>query len=177
MGLAMTLYFDGATEAEVLAVRRELYGSGVAPSEGIEELRPHVTLAIVEEDDEERVGAAVRSVAKGRRAFDFRLSAVGAFPTEQNVLFLVPAPSRSLLELHAELLDRLDAQDLTVVPYYRPGAWTPHCTVEKDFTRVQLYEAFRVVRRAFRPLEGRCVELGVVALEPLRLLLRCPLSD
>lgn len=175
MGLAVTLYFDAATEEGVLEVRRALYAAGVAPSEGIEELRPHLTLGIVEEDDEARVTAAVRAVAEDRGAFELRLSAVGAFPTAQNVLFLVPAPSEALLGLHGALQARLAADGLTTAPYYLPGVWTPHCTLEKDFTRVQLYEAFRVVRRSFRPLAGRCVELGVVALEPLRVVLRCAL--
>ncbi|MFC7481267.1 2'-5' RNA ligase family protein [Luedemannella flava] len=128
MVAALELYFDTVAEQRVKTLWRNLTAAGVT-NQGEHahgKHRPHVSLVVADELDP----VAVTDALKGLTVpppITLTFGHVGQFPG--GVLWLGPAPKAELLELHAEVVDRLDAAGVEFWPLYRPGVWVPHCTL------------------------------------------------
>jgi len=83
------------------------------------------------------------------------------------VLFLYPAPSLKLLEVHAGLHERLLHSGLESSPYYSPGKWVPHLTLEFNLSREELCRSLEIFKENFTPIDGEFTQLGVVGFRPI----------
>jgi 2'-5' RNA ligase len=92
----------------------------------------------------------------------FAFSSVGAFPTAEGVLFLAPAANRDLLDLEVRVLDRLARFDTEITPYFRAGAWVPHCTLAVGLQPEQMASAMLACLQAFTLISGKFVQLAAV---------------
>ena len=176
MGYAVALHFDSQTEQSVLDLRASLAAQGVASTLGTLGERPHISLAVLSKADPEVLVPLAHDYARTLAPFAFRLSAVGTFPTDRNVVFLSPVPTEELLKCHAEFHLRLAQAGLPSSPYYLPGNWIPHCSIEMDVPAEQLANAIRLCKRALRPLNGQFQQLGAVKFLPIKTLANWPLS-
>jgi 2'-5' RNA ligase len=176
MGYAIELYFDRQTEQSVRKLRRALAEAGIPPVLDLAGERPHVSLAVFSDVDPDRLLPVVRAAAAGTKAFDVRLSAVGTFATDENVLYLVPVPTPELLAIHQELYRRLAQAGLAPSHYYQPGNWVPHCTVEMNVPAERFSTAVALCKHAFKPVQGQFQEIGVVEFRPVKTLAQWPLG-
>ena len=176
MEYAVALHFDHQTEQSVLDLRRSLATQGIASTLGKLKERPHISLAVLPDADPEILVSATRAYAGTISSFAFQLGAVGTFPTKRNVVYLAPVPTERLLKCHEELHVRLADAGLVSSPYYLPGKWIPHCSIEMDIPDQQLGSAIRLCKRVLQPLNGILREIGVVEFLPIKSLGTWPLS-
>jgi 2'-5' RNA ligase len=173
MPYAIEMGFDPAAEtvirsAFVEMVRRGL-GYDLTPS------RPHITVAVAESVDEGALAPALRAFAAGRAPVPVRLAYVSTFPG--GVVYLAPLVTPSLLDLHAALHARVpDLPPAAISHYYRPGAWTPHCTVAHDLRDDQVEPAVRVALGVPLPLDAVLVRMSLVRYRPVDERLGVPLG-
>jgi len=168
MGYAVLLYFDPETEQRILDLRRALRQAGSLSTTNSMGVRPHISLAGFSEVEPGALLSLVEEYAGGLEPFRVQLSAIGLFPTPENVLFLSPAPTSQLLTHHQEFHRRLTRSGLSSSPYYAPENWVPHCTVEMNLPNQQFYKALEFCQTAFEPLAGMFQEIGVIEYWPLK---------
>ena len=169
-GVAVELFLDAAAEEQVLKFRELIYHEGVKPVQGLMDDKPHISLAVFPTTDPEKVIGLTREFALTVPRFSFRLGAVGTFPTHDNVLFISPVPSVTLLQVHAELLARVVAAGIKCSPYYFQGVWVPHLTLEFDISSDELCRSMKVFKEFFIPIDGEFTHLGVVQFRPIKYL-------
>ena len=90
---------------------------------------PHVSLAVFDDVEVPSLTRIVGDFAARTSPFTLRMSSVGLFAGAENVVFLAPVVTESLLQVHAALHDLISAKGLSCHPDYLPGAWVPHCAV------------------------------------------------
>lgn len=168
MGYAVELYFDSQTEKSVWDLRHTLIERGVPST--ISDLgdRPHISLAVFSNVACDDLISLTKEFAGTTEPFNFRLSAIGTFPTDENVLFLSPVVTNQLLNLHQDFHKQLAKAGLTPSSYYIPTNWIPHCSVEMNIPDEQFSKAVEICKNAFKPLLGQFQEIGVIEFRPIK---------
>lgn len=142
---------------------------------------PHVSLAVFEQYNPERLHALLKKLASSFSPIPFSLSSLGTFPGKEGVLFLAPVVNAPLLEIHAWLHRALSKVVEGSWIYYHPGQWVPHCTLCIHLTVRKLAKGFDLMRRKNFTVKGRyshlaLVETQPVRIKPIRLIYSIPLS-
>jgi 2'-5' RNA ligase len=166
-GFAVELYFDAKTEKSIFSFRDAFYEKGIKPVLGSLDDRPHVSLAVFAGIDQDCLQDLTREFAAQLSRFPVALTALGTFPTPDNVVFLLPVPTIKLLEIHREFHERLKCAALRSSSYYHPGKWVPHCTIEFELPDRQFTKALKTAHQLFQPIKGEFISLGIVAFRPI----------
>jgi len=174
-GYAVELYFDAQTEKDILDFRESIYQSGVTPVLGKLNDRPHISLAVFGQHDPKMLVDLSAEFSPQKSHIPIRLEAVGAFPTDSNVVFLLPAPSFELLQIHRDFHKILEKEKVHSSNYYLPDRWVPHCTIESGLSDDQFDLAVTLCKRHFTPIGGCLTAVGVIAFRPLDYLAEFPL--
>ncbi|HEY7226209.1 MAG TPA: 2'-5' RNA ligase family protein [Micromonosporaceae bacterium] len=158
MVAAIELYFDPATERRLRTLWTALESAGVTTLENHTHRlhRPHLSLAAADELPPEPVAAALGVLPLGV-PLTFHYLALFA----GGVLWLGPAPTRALLELHHETVARLDAAGIPIWPLYRPDGWVPHSTLSMAARGDAVARAARLCSDIL-PLETTLISAAVV---------------
>lgn len=167
-GFAVELYFDFEMENAIRGFREKIYAAGVDPVSGKMGDRPHVSLAVFAEVDMPCLKELCREFASALPPFPVSLPAIGSFPTADNVLFLSPAPTLQLLQVHQDFHNRLKCSHMHSSSYYHPGKWMPHCTLELELPAEQFSLAFKTAHDLFTPIKGKFASLGIVSFRPIQ---------
>ena len=175
MNYAVLLYFDRETEHSIFNLHDAVFKNEDVSALDKPRLRPHISLAGFSNIDQDRLVSLVQDYANDIEPFDVRLSAIGTFPTEDNVLYISPIPTIQLLTYHEKFHQRLARAKLESSPYYAPARWIPHCTVEMNMSDEQFSEAMEICKNIFSPITGQFQEIGVVEYLPVRQLAAWPL--
>ena len=176
MGFAVELYFDPQTEQNIADLRQILKEANIPSMLGGSGDRPHISLAGFSNADRDVLISLVQEVADSLEQFPVQLSAIGTFPTDENVLFLSPVPTLQLLNYHQEFHQRLIKSGLASSPYYVPSNWVPHCSVEINIPREKLSKAIELCTKVFQPMHGQFEGIGVVEFWPIKQLAMWPLE-
>jgi 2'-5' RNA ligase len=167
MGFAVELYFDPQTERVLRELRKTLADAGVRPV--LDEIgdRPHISLAVFSHVEPDELIEELEGFAAETPPLKIMLSAAGSFPTAEAVLFLAPAITQELMDVHWDLHQLL--KDLNFHPhaYYLPDRWVPHSTVAQNVEPNFVPKAFDVLRQSFKPIAGQLVEIGLVRFRPV----------
>lgn len=169
-GFAVELYFDSETEHAIRGFREKVYAAGVEPVIGKLGDRPHVSLAVFGSVDIPCLKEMVKEFALQNPPFPVILSAIGTFPTSDNVLFLSPVPTSHLLLLHRKFHRQLTCEHLRSSSYYHPQKWVPHCTIELELPVEQFTTALTAAHKFFIPLKGQFASMGIVSFRPVQYL-------
>lgn len=179
MPYAVELDLDEATSAtiEAIAARVTRECPDVATISSIR-ATPHMSLAIYDDLDLERIPADLCLFAAGLSAFDLRIGSIGLFPAElPGVVFLAPVVSHALLDLHRRYHDLLTRYQPTCWHYYRPGNWVPHITIAMDIPARTLPDVIRTCIDQWTPTMCRVVGLRLVSVRPVTTIARWPFVD
>lgn len=176
MPFAVELGFDEALTGEITALQERLETVGVGLSLRSLGFVPHLSLATCLEVDEDESRKLLRELARETSPFPVAFEAAGAFPPDGATLFLVPAPSLELLELHRRFWARFKAISGEPSDFYRPDRWVPHCTVGREVPPAERARALAATVAAV-PLRGQVVEVGLTGYRPAVSRFRFPLSD
>ena len=152
---SIELLLDEATEAALRATWATLADAGLPSlaSHTGESNRPHVTLAVTDEQGFEHAAKGLRAVFEGWELAGAGVAATIGSPVlfgghrSRWVLARQVVPSRPLLTLHAAVHRALQqhAPDVPVVAQTRPDAWTPHVTLARRTLAERLGEALDVL--------------------------------
>src|SRR4051812_5977590 len=167
MGFAVEMYFDEKTEKALRDLRKVLSEAGVRPV--LDEIgdRPHISLAVFSQIDVDVMLEELDGFARETRALPITLSAIGAFATADAVLFLTPAITQDLMDVHWDFHQMLGDLKMHPHAYYQPDRWVPHSTIAQNVEDAMAGKAFDVLRKSFKPISGKLVEMGLVRFRPV----------
>lgn len=147
------LELDVAAAERVQRLWLRLAAAGL-PELGMHGYAPHLTLAVFDELALEPLVARLDGLFRGAGAPGLSFDVLGSFP-DAGVLHLVPTPSAELLALQARVYQALAGVAAGCRKAYRPGHWTPHCTLAAKLTPDDLGRAFALCARGWTPVEAR----------------------
>lgn len=167
-GYAIELYFDPALENQIVKAWNVLARRQISTQLIEIESRPHITICYSPFVDLSKLENIVKNFATKQEPLPLSFRSIGALPSEDNVLFLAPNPSVSLLNFHLQLCDALRKEGIEVGDEYRPDLWVPYCPVAEEVPKARMAEAFSVLRDLKLPVSGYGMEIGVVEYSPVR---------
>jgi 2'-5' RNA ligase len=128
---------------------------------------PHVTLAIYDGDTvrEADVRAAIDQASRSLRAITLTFDAIRTFDGSPMVLWASPCPSTILLDVHGAIHSVIDPVHCR--PYYRPGAWVPHCTLATSVRSDQREAALSFATAFQKAMEVTFDALDCIRFPPL----------
>jgi len=176
MGFAVEMYFDEKTEKTLRDLRKTLSDAGIRPV--LDEIgdRPHISLAVFSQVDVDELSVELEKFAAETKAMPITLSAIGAFATADAVLFLTPAITQDLMDVHWEFHQMLGELKMHPHAYYQPDRWVPHSTIAQNVQEEMVGKGFDVLRKSFKPISGKLEEMGLVRFRPVESLGVFPLS-
>lgn len=156
MAKGVVIGFDAAADAAVREVRAALADAGVSRSMLGPGIRPHLSLALGEPNED-----AVAAIAAATAPFDLSLSHVGVF-ADTGVVFLGVTPTRALFDLQRRVAGVTPVGDDPLGAWYRPDRWVPHVTLAFGLARDGIGAALSVL--AARPVKfpARAEALAIV---------------
>jgi len=176
MSYAVLLYFDPQTEATIQKLMVEVskqLGAGELLPEGF---RPHLTLTGFEKPPAEGFRTSLKAFASKTPYIPIRLAAVGAFPTDQGVVYLAPSISQQLLKVHLNLYKLLDEFEIESNANFAQGVWVPHCSVAYGLTPEHACQAIATILEANVFVAGELVAMGLTEFLPIKELCNYPLK-
>lgn len=129
---AVELFLDEEADRRVRQVWAALDREGIRSlgADVKSAYRPHVSLSVFEQGDPAEIAEALRPILGGSVGLPLPLVSLGFFPpAEAAPVFLGVAPAARLLELHREVDEAIESIVEGILPFYRPDALVPHCTL------------------------------------------------
>lgn len=170
MPYSVELRFDPDLTRRVRALWQSLEEIGAGSFGPGGEPVPHISLAVY--DDEDRVDEAAASglverLVATRGPIEITFAGFGVFPTEENVLFLAPVVTSTLLDLHASYHAMADDLSASCRAYYLPGRWVPHCTLSMLGSLAGVQDGLGHLATAWAPLRGTVRSVALIRVPPL----------
>jgi len=176
MSYAVLLYFDPQTEDLIhewmIMLSEKLTVGELLPSG----FRPHLTLTGFEDPPPEGFIKRLETFARKTQRLPITISAVGAFPSEQGVVYLAPVVTSNLLSLHKNFYRMMDGYRIETNEYFTPGNWIPHCTVAYDLNPDNTGRAITTLIEKQLPIFGELVTIGLTEFLPIKELCLYPLA-
>ena len=163
MVYAIEMYFDKETEERIMSLAHKIADNNLSTKFLEWKTRPHVTLAVFNDVDEEKCIETMEEFVKGRKSIPAFLSGVGMF-NDTKVVYLNPSMKRSMYQLHADLHETFKDFDSKGWEWYQPDGWVPHCTIalnSEDEDEI-FYKTSEFVLREFEKIGGKYVSIGLV---------------
>lgn len=172
MNVAFEMFFDPETDAAVRALWCKLKALDLPSTRAEAGWIPHISLTVFNELDLAMAEARLAAFAAEQESIEVRFSSIGAFPTEEGVLFLAPVVTERLLRLHAAFHTLFEDTRSQQWAYYFPGSWVPHTTLAFIRDEAVFAEALGLIKAAFSPLTGRIRSVGIVQYPEVKVLSR-----
>jgi 2'-5' RNA ligase len=176
MGYAIELNLSEDSAARVVEVWKSLAEAGINSAMLDLRAQPHISLAVLAHLDPEMLREDLRQFAEVTPPLQVVLDSAGAFPTAEGVVFLAPAVTQELLEVHGRFHGVLRDREVECQAYYWPGKWVPHCTVAMGVAPDKIGAALALCLQsdAFGPVE--IDEVSLIEFLPVREIYAYPLS-
>jgi 2'-5' RNA ligase len=167
VGYAIELTFDKESEEKIYSLALTIKKNGINNIFIDMGNRPHIALLIFDELDVKKAVSLLNNLPI--MSFFIDIQGIGTFPGKENVIFLIPKVTKSLLDLNACIYDCFkhiaDCQ-----PYYTPEMWIPHCTIGIDIGNDEFKYAFELIRKDFSPLRVKTEKLILIKFRPVEIL-------
>ncbi|XP_027358673.1 uncharacterized protein LOC113867917 [Abrus precatorius] len=167
-GFAIELYLDPALENQVLKAWNVMARRQISTQLIEIESRPHITLFSSPFLEPSKLESIVKTFASKHDPFPLSFSSIGTFCNDNNVLFLAPTPSLSLLQFQSLLCDAIKKEGVEVSDDYAFNSWIPYCSVADQVPKARMPEAFSVLRDLKLPVSGYAIDIGLVEFSPVR---------
>jgi 2'-5' RNA ligase len=176
MTYSIGAYFDQETETEIRRIWKALAVSQAAEYLYVSNDRPHITLSIFDNLDQEKTSQLMCSLAHEFPVMEVSFQSIGIFPS--NAVFLAPIVSPTLLDLQRRSHESLISfSKLPDHPYFVPGNWVPHCSLAIEFLPEKIMGVLQAVMQEARlPLNGKITALGLTSFRPVVHLMSCELN-
>lgn len=167
-GYAIELYFDPALENQVLKAWNVLARRQISTQLIEIESRPHITLFSSPFIEPAKLENVIKAFASKQEPLALSFSSIGSLPHDNNVLFLSPTPSVSLLQFQSQLCEAVKREGVEIGEEYRTDSWVPYCAVAQEVPKTRMAEAFCVLRDLKLPVAGYAMDIGLVEFSPVR---------
>ncbi|WP_082699826.1 2'-5' RNA ligase family protein [Novosphingobium barchaimii] len=135
---------------------------------------PHITLAKYDDADVEELEAAVAELGDVP-ALTISFDRLGAFDPGFLILWASPKPHEALLGLHNRLHTIIDP--VRCKPPYRPGSWTPHCSIALRVADSHRDAAHQMLAADFTPFTMAFDVLDSVSSPPIAIITERALAE
>lgn len=157
MALAINIRADNASAIEVERLWDQVAAFEDQPSMRALGYRPHFTFAIYDfpEIEQKIAWQAMLRAVEGEAQLPIEFRRIRWFVGPPLVLWAEPAADEILRSWHASISAAIDPVHCR--PHYRPGAWTPHCTLGTSIADAKSNDAMAFARsfdRSFTVLFG-----------------------
>ena len=169
MPFSLELFFDTKSDWAIQRLGHLLEKHNVQSVFGMAGATPHVSLAVFEQYDPQRLHSVMKNLTSSHSALPFRFSSFGTFPGKEGVLFFAPVVTPELLEIHAWLHRALTKVVEGSWVYYHPGNWVPHCTLAVHLTKGKLAKGMELMRLKAASIHGQYNRLALVETHPTRI--------
>jgi 2'-5' RNA ligase len=180
---ALVLTFDQQLQERIELLITKLEEQGLTPFPEGMRVSPHITLAAFTFPSGQK-GAPENISQPGALPPDFSgslvdmalrstpieisLESLGAFNSNQGVIFLAPVVTYQLQSIHTEVQRLLSRYGAALNPYYRPGQWVPHVTITVEQPPEVLPLVFRICQQTQAFSSGYAQNLLLVDFPPPR---------
>lgn len=158
---AFVCYLDNDTENIFRSIWNDLSKSDITQY-GVENkaLRPHITIADYSDLDKNRFMKLLEQFYKDKKRIEISLNVLGTF-INTGTLFLAPAMSYGLNDLHRNHHNAFGMFDTNENSLYLPGKWTPHCTIASRLDANKIIRAFEYCSRAISKKTAVLTEIAL----------------
>lgn len=169
MALAINIRADNGSAGGIEALWDQAGALEDEPSMRTLGYRPHLTFAIYDSPavDERTARSATLRAAAGETQLRIAFSRIGWFAGPPFVLWAEPAADEALARMHRSISASIDPAHCR--PHYRPGAWTPHCTIAMRIAEARRDDAIGFARSFNRRIEVLFDVVDCVAFPPVRI--------
>ena len=146
MALAINIRAENASAGEVERLWDQVAAFEDEPSMRTLGYSPHLTFAIYDspEIDENTAWQAMLRAVEDEAQLRIEFRRIRWFIGPRLVLWAEPAADETLTRWHASISAAIDPAHCR--PHYRPGAWTPHCTLGTSIADARSNDAITFAR-------------------------------
>jgi hypothetical protein len=163
MPFAVEIFFDDSADKKLCQLRGSLARQVGAPDKmGLENIRPHISLALFEQGQLAKILAVLQNLASRQASFEVSLTALNSFPGDEGVLYLEP-DALGLGPLQRDCFQGLQGlSDGWNRFYHPPENLVFHCTMNLYLSPSQIQQSLRLDSRSALPIKARAVGLALV---------------
>lgn len=169
MALAINIRADNHSADEIERLWDQVAAFEVEPSMRVLRYRPHFTFAIYDLpaiNDKTAWDVMLAAVA-GETQLRITFKRIRWFEGPPLVLWAEPAVNETLARIHGAVSAAIDPSHSR--PHYRPGAWTPHCTLGTGIADERRGDAIAFARAFDRSIEVLFDVVDCVTFPPVRI--------
>jgi 2'-5' RNA ligase len=168
MALAINIRADNASASEVERLWNQIAIFEDEPSMRALGYRPHFTFAIYDSPEigEKAASEAMLRAMVGEAQLRIEFRRIRWFVGRPLVLWAEPTANEALARWHASISAAIDPAHCR--PHYRPGAWTPHCTLGTRITDKKRDDAIAFARSFDRSITVLFDVVDCVTFPPVR---------
>lgn len=170
MAYAIDLFLDEDSDRLIRDIWQELAENDINNSMMSAGNRPHLTLAMFDDIDIEETDELLRIFSDNVGPIILKLIHIGVFPDKESTVFLGAAVEECLLNIHNEFHELFRKFHHEKWDVYLPGEWIPHCTVAIDVSMREALNITEYLIKNYRPLEVKCISIGLVEYPPARVI-------
>mgnify|MGYP006308262333 CR=1 FL=1 len=160
MPYGVTMFADSDTEAVIWNIWNKLKESGITTFMLDNKVRPHITMAVYDELDTEKFLEKFLVFVRDSSPVPLILSSVGTFLEPLGTVFVQPALTPQLTEMHRDFLERFSDHNAHLQKYSRPGKWIPHFTLSSRLEEREVLKTVEMALGAEFPPESLIQEIG-----------------
>jgi 2'-5' RNA ligase len=170
MAMALNIRADDASADEIERLWDEVGAFEEEPSMRALGYRPHFTFAIYDSPDvdEKTAWHAMVQASAGQTQLCIEFRRIRWFPGQPLVLWAEPTTDGVLSSMHR--LISAAVNPALCRPYYRPGAWTAHCTLGTHIAERRRDDAMAFARSFDRSFQVVFDVIDCVGFPPVRIL-------
>ncbi|WP_298243331.1 2'-5' RNA ligase family protein [uncultured Bradyrhizobium sp.] len=170
MALAINIRADNASAGEIERLWDRVAAFELAPSMRALGYRPHFTFAIYDSPavDENTAWDVMQAAVADERQLRIGFKRIRWFEASPLVLWAEPEADDTLARIHGAISAAIDPAHCR--PHYRPGAWTPHCTLGTAIGDERRDDAMAFARAFDRTIEVVFDVADCVVFPPVRII-------
>jgi len=170
MALAINLRADNVSAFEIERLWDQVADFEDKPSMRTLAYRPHLTFAIYDppEIEEKTAWNAMLSASAGGVQLPIAFGRIKWFVGPPLVLWAEPEANEIIGRWHASISAAIDPAYCR--PHYRPGAWTPHCTLGTRIADAKTKDAIAFAKSFDRRIEVIFDVVDCVVFPPVRVI-------
>lgn len=163
MKYAIELYFDGETEDSLFQLAKRVAAEKISTKFLEWKTRPHITLACLNNVDEDKCAEKIAEFAKGHKVMPAYIGSIGMF-NDSKTVFVSPVMNSGMYQFQRELHQALNCFDTKGWEWYCPDRWVPHCTIALlgEDTEDAFFKASDLLLHEFKKMSGKFVSIGLV---------------
>jgi 2'-5' RNA ligase len=170
VALAINIRADHASAGEIERLWDQVAAFEVEPSMRALGYRPHFTFAIYDPPaiDEKTAWGAMQAAVVDEPQLRIEFKRIRWFEGSPLVLWVEPTCNEALSRIHSSISAAIDPAHCR--PHYRPGMWTPHCTLGTRIADECRGDALAFARSFERRIEVLFDVVDCVAFPPVRII-------